>query len=100
MPCLREEAAREIEIFGRDPHLAVVLDAERGRDVVEIGHAVDVDPGLRHRHDHIGVAEAERFEQHDLGVGIGHLLAHQVFAGDAEVHGALRQQSVISEAER
>ena len=30
--------------------------------------------------------------KHHLGVGIGHLLAHQVFAGDAEVHRALRQQ--------
>ncbi len=30
--------------------------------------------------------------QNHLGVGIGHLLAHEVFAGDAEMHRALRQQ--------
>ena len=89
---LGEEAAREVQVLGRDPHLAVVLDAERGRHVVEIGHAVHVDPGLRHRHDHIGVAEAERLDEHHLGVGIGHLLAHEVLAGDAEMHRALREQ--------
>ena len=55
-----EEIARQVHVFGGEPHLAVVLEAERGRDIVEIGHAVHVDPGLRHRHHHIGVAEAER----------------------------------------
>ena len=67
-------------------------EAERGRDIVEIGHGVHVDPGLRHRHHHIGVAEAERVDEHDLAVGIRDHLAHQVLAGDAEMDGALRQK--------
>ena len=33
--------------------------AEAGEDVVEIGHGVDVDPGLRHSDHDIGAAEAE-----------------------------------------
>ena len=59
-----EEIARQIHVFGRDPHLAVVAQAERGRDVVEIGHAAHVDPGLRHRDHDIGEAEAEPLDQH------------------------------------
>ena len=87
-----KEIAREVHVFGGEPHLALVLEAERGRDIVEIGHAVHVDPGLRHRHHHIGVAEAEPVDQNDMLVGIGDLLAHQVLAGHAEMHRALRQQ--------
>ena len=87
-----EEVAREIHVFGGDAHLALVLEAERGRDVVEVGHAVHVDPGLRHRHHHVGMAEAEPVDEDDVLVGVGDHLAHQVFAGEAEMHRALRQQ--------
>ena len=102
MPCAREEAARvRLTYLVATRILRSCLQAERGGDIVEIGHGAHVDPGLRHRHDDIGVAEAERLEQHDARVGVGDHLAHQVFAGDAEMHGALRQQlPVISEAER
>ena len=33
--------------------------AEIGGDVVEIGHGLDIEPDIRHRHHDIGVAEAE-----------------------------------------
>ena len=65
------------------------MQPERGGDVVEIGHAAHVDPGLRHRDHDIGEAEAEPFDQHHAPVGIGDHLAHQVLAGDAEMHRAL-----------
>ena len=42
-----------------------------------------------------------RVDQHDPLVGIGDHLAHQVLAGDAEMHRALRRAApVISAAER
>ena len=86
-----EEVAREIDVFGRHPHLAAVVMAEGGGDVVDVGHGAHVDPGLRHRHHDVGIAEAEALDQHHALVGVRHLLAHQVFAGDAEMDGALRE---------
>ena len=68
-----------------------MLGAEAGGDVVEIGHGADVDPGLRHRDHDIGAAEAEAVDQQHALVGIGNAFAHQVFAGDAEMHRAARQ---------
>ena len=68
-----------------------MLEAEGGGDVVEIGHVAHVDPGLRHGDDDIGEAEAELIDEHDLPVGIEDHLAHQVLAGDAEMHGALAE---------
>ena len=65
--------------------------AECGRDVVEVGHVAHVDPRLRHRHDHIGIAERQRFDHDDFGVGVGDHFADKVFTGDAEVDRALRQ---------
>ena len=50
-----------------------------------------VDPGLRHRDHDIGLAEAERLEQHDARVGVRDHLAHQVLAGDAEMDRARRE---------
>ena len=91
MPCSAKKPRVEVDVFGGDPHLAVVLEAEGGGDVVEIGHAAHVDPGLRHGDDDIGEAEAEPVDQHHLPVGIGDHLAHQVLAGDAEMHRALRR---------
>ncbi len=62
--------------------------AEGGGDVVDVGHGAHVDPGLRHRHHDIGKAEAETFDQHHALVGIRDHFAHQILAGDAEMHGA------------
>ena len=60
--------------------------AKGGGDIVEIGHGAHVDPGLRHGDDDIGVAKAERRQQLDCAVGVGEGLAHEIFAGDAEMH--------------
>ena len=82
---LAEEAAREVHIFGRDPHALAGSRAQRGRDVVEIGHRAHIDPGARNRDHDIGIAEAERGEQQELAVGVGDGLAQQVLAGDSEM---------------
>ncbi len=68
-----------------------MLCAKTGGDVVEIGHGADVDPGLRHRDHDIGAAEAEIVDQEHAPVGIDDAFAHQVLAGDAEMHHAARQ---------
>ncbi|CEG09365.1 hypothetical protein BN961_02790 [Afipia felis] len=81
----REEVACQVDVFGGDPHAAVVLDAERGRDVVEVGHGADIDPRLRHGDHHVGAAEAERLDQHHALVGVGDAFADQILAGNAEV---------------
>ena len=86
-----EECPGEIDVFGRDPHPPVMLRAESGGDVVEVGHGADVDPGLRHGDHDIGAAKTEIVDQQDALVGIGNAFAHQVFAGDAEMHRAARQ---------
>ncbi len=86
-----EEGPGQVDVFGGDPHPPVMLGAEAGGDVVEVGHGADVDPGLRHRDHHIGAAEAERVDQMNALVGIRDALAHQILAGDAEMHRAARQ---------
>ena len=68
-----------------------MLGAETGRDVVEVGHGADVDPGLRHRDHDIGAAEAEAVDQQHALVGVRDAFAHQVLAGDAEMHRAARE---------
>ena len=71
------------------------------RDVVDVGHGAHVDPGLRHGHHDIGEAKAKPLDQHHALLGVGNHLAHQVFAGDAEMHGAGRElRLVISDADR
>ena len=83
-----EIAAGQVDVFGRDPHpLAPARPIGRG-DVLEIGHRAHVDPGLRRGDDHVGLAEAERRDQLEPGVGVQNLLAHQILAGDAEMGGA------------
>ena len=47
---------------------------------------------MRHGDRHIGVAEAEAFDEHHAPLRVGYFLAHQIFAGDAEMHRALRQE--------
>ena len=69
-----------------------MLEAKRGCDIVEIGHAVHVDPCLRHGDHHIGKTEAEPVEQNDMLVRVRDLLAQEILAGHAEMHHALRQQ--------
>ncbi len=86
-----KEAAGEIDVLGRDPQPAVVREAERSRDVVEVGHVAHVDPGLGHCDHDIGVAEAEGVDQHHLGIRRRDHLAYEVLAGDAEMHGAGRK---------
>ena len=84
-----EELARQVHVLGGEPHLAMMLETEGGRDVVEVRHALHVDPGLRHRHHHVGVAEAERIDEHHAAVGVGDHLAHQILAGHADMHARL-----------
>jgi hypothetical protein len=71
--------------------VAAVVMAERGGDVVDVGHGTDVDPGLRHRGDDIGEAEAEPLDEDDALVGVGDHFTDQVFAGHAHVDRALRE---------
>lgn len=68
-----------------------MLGAEAGGDAVEIGHGADVDPGLRYRDHDIGAAEAQGVDQQNALVGIGDAFAHQILAGDAEMHHAARK---------
>ncbi len=64
----REEGARQRDIFGGDAQAAAMALEEGGADIVEIGHGGDIDPGLRHRHHDIGMAEAQRLQQRDAAV--------------------------------
>ena len=82
-----EEAAGQVDVFGGDAELAALPYPHGRGDVVEIGHGPHVDPGLRHGHHDIGVAEAQRRQHLHGRVGIRDLLAHEVLAGDAEMGG-------------
>lgn len=62
--------------------------AEIGRHVVEVGHAVDIEPHVRHRHNNIGVTEAKPRDDFGTAFPVGQVLAHQILAGDAEVDAA------------
>ena len=68
-----------------------MLEAERGRHVVEIRHGAHIDPRLRHRDHHVGFAEAEPVEEDDARFSVGDRLAQEVLAGDAEMDRAARQ---------
>jgi len=86
-----KETAREIGVFGGEPHFALVLEPEGGRDVVEIGHAAHVDPGLRYGNGDVGETETELVDEHDLPIDIGNHLPQQILAGNAEMDGALAE---------
>ena len=86
-----EASGSELTTSRRDPHAAIVLGAEASGDVVEIGHGADVDPGLRHRDHDIGGAETEAVDHEHALLGVGNAFAHEVFAGDAEMHRAARE---------
>ena len=57
---LGEEAAGQIQIFGGDAQPPAMRSGELRGNVLEIGHAGDIDPAIRHGHHHVGAAEAER----------------------------------------
>ena len=86
---LGEEPAGQIDVFGCHPHALAALCVEGGRHVLEVGHGAHVDPGLRHRDDDVGVTEAERRQHGHARVGVGHRLADQILARDAEMHAAV-----------
>ena len=71
-----EEYPGEIDVFGRHPHPPIMLRAETGGDVVEVGHRADVDPGLRHCDHDVGAAEAEIVDQENAIFGIDDALTH------------------------
>ena len=88
---LGEELLGEPPVFGGDPEPATVTLAEVGGDIVQIGHRIDIQPDFRHRHHHVGAAEAET--RHDLGarLPVGPALAQKILAGNAEVDIALAE---------
>lgn len=65
--------------------LVAVAGAELRGHVAEIGHGHHVDPGLRHRHHHVGEAEAEFGDEMHLGTPVGDVLVDEIEAGDAEM---------------
>ncbi len=88
-----KEVAREIGIFGGEPHLAFVLEPECGRHIIEIGHGAHVDPGLRNRDDNIGEAKSQSCDQNHALFGLRDHFADKILAGDAEMRGALAELS-------
>ena len=60
--------------------------AKSGGDIVEIGHGAHVDPSLRHGDDDVGVAEAQRRQKLHFASASAIVLAHEIFAGHAEMH--------------
>ena len=87
----REELPRELDIFGGDPHAPAAPRMEQRRHVLEVGHGAHVDPGARHGHHHIGMAEAERGQEGHAVIGVRHGLAQQVLARDPEMRIAFGQ---------
>ena len=82
-----EEAARDVDVFGRDREPPPVTLAEVGGDVVEVLHGDHVDPGLGHGDDDVALAEAERRDRFGLLGESRHRLLDLVAAGDAEMDG-------------
>ena len=58
-----KEAPRQVEIFGGDAKPAAVHTGELGGDILEVRHAHDIDPAIRHGDHDIGPAEAERRQE-------------------------------------
>ena len=83
-----EELAHEVVVLGGDAQAVAAAGAEGGGGGVEIGHVAHIDPEGRHGDDEIGEAEAHRGEfGHQVGP-VGHFLAHEILAGDAEMQAA------------
>ncbi len=85
---LGEEAAGQIDVFGRHPHPIAALGAIGRGDIVEIGHGAHIDPGLGRGDDYVGVAEAERAQKLQPRLDVRNFLAQQILAGDAEMRAA------------
>ena len=58
---------------------------KRRADIVEVGHAGDVDPGARHRHHDVREADAQRLQQRDFGIGVGNGFADEVLTRNSEM---------------
>ena len=84
----RKKAPCAVDVFGGHAHPLAPPGAEGGGHVFKVGHGAHVDPGLRHSHNHVGVAKTQRREQRHVVFGIGKAFAHKVLAGDAKVRGA------------
>jgi hypothetical protein len=87
----RKEAARELQILGRDPQAVAMGGVELAGHLVEIGHRSDVQPALRHRNDHVGRPEPQPQDHVGHRVVRRDGLAQQVFAGHPKVDGAVLQ---------
>ena len=86
-----KEVAREIDVLGRNPHLAVMVMTEGGGDVIHIRHRSHIDPGLWYGDNDIGKAEAKSFDEHDSLVGVGNHLTDEIFASDTEMDSSRRE---------
>ena len=65
--------------------------AERGAGRFEIGHRINVEPGLRHCHHHIRPAKTEPFQHTEIGRPIRGKIVQQVFARHPEMQAAFDQ---------
>ena len=83
--------ARQVDVFGSDTHAPVMARMEGCGHILDVGHGPDIDPGLGHGHDDIGVAKPQRGEHDDLLVTVGHRFGNQVLARHAQMHTATRQ---------
>ena len=83
-----KEAAGQIQIFGGHAQPPAMCSGELRGNVLEIGHAGNINPAIRHGHHHIGAAEADRAQKIHAPPDIGKRLADQVLAGHAHMHAA------------
>ena len=81
-----KKAARQVSDTSSRPAFASLLRGEQRAGLLKIGHRFDIEPAIGNGDDDIGMAEAE-FQQtgHPL-VGVGDLLADEVFASHAEMN--------------
>src|SRR5690606_35407707 len=83
-----EVAAREVDVFGGHPQPAAVPGAEVRGDVGEVDHLLHVDPGVGHRHHHVGLAEAEAAHEQHVLLAIFGRLVDEIGAGHADIDAA------------
>jgi glycine/D-amino acid oxidase-like deaminating enzyme len=55
-------------------------------DILQVFHAIDVDPAIGHSDHDIGAAETKRQEKLYRAVDVGERFADQILAGDAELN--------------
>jgi hypothetical protein len=85
-PVTRKKGPGLAHIFGRNPQTPTGARQIGARDLVNIGHAIDIDPALGCGHDQIGAAKAKRPQEHDPLIQILAALTQQVLARQAKVH--------------